>query len=80
MAQAAPAACCMNGHPDHGLDVVLSPGQNGKTETAGQCNDTALFLQVDPLSLRSLFQIQTGGQAFVNGDRARARSEWLVAF
>ena len=60
--QAVPLACCTNGHPDHGLGAVLSRGQNGTTETAGPCNDTALFLQVDSLSLGSLFQIPVGGQ------------------
>jgi len=60
--QALPVACCTNGHPDRGLGAVLCQGQNGTRETAGSCNDATLSLQVDSLSLGSLYQIPVGGQ------------------
>jgi hypothetical protein len=40
----------------------FSPRQNGSLGTAGQCNDAALFLQTNSLSLGNLFQIPVGGQ------------------
>ena len=60
--QAVPVVGCTNGHPHRGLGAALSRGQNGTTERTGPCNDATLSLQVDSLSLGSLFQIPVGGQ------------------